>query len=131
MKIKLTGVFLLFIAAQLSTLGQQQNNAFTPQIDSLFTHFELLKNTGDNFPVVDLRKEKLGFLVGDNHQEWENNIRRYDAVTVYNWREMDYKQQILTDSVNHLFIVVDSLTNEERLCELMDSMKVSLLLFGD
>lgn len=108
------GVILLFsfgvITSQSQNAVKDSTDMFAHVLESLNT-FKLVKQSGNNFPVQNLVEDKIGFLVPDNADEWQNSIYRYAQFPVYVANDTSYVETLAQDSISHLIIVgsVDSI----------------------
>ncbi|MCU4154434.1 serine hydrolase [Carboxylicivirga sp. A043] len=131
MKIRIIGIVTFLIIGQLHMVGQNQFSSCVEPVDSIVKHFQVIRQSGDNFPITDLESEKIGFLINDNAEEWNNYILRYNDVPIYKAHNLDIIEQVESDFIEHLIVVADSLYNRNQLLELQKVTKLSLLLFGD
>ncbi|WP_430813653.1 serine hydrolase domain-containing protein [Carboxylicivirga sp. RSCT41] len=131
MKLKLSGLICLLIVFHVLSVGQNEFKYTCVDIESVLKDFKVVKESGGNFQIDNVNNEKLAFMVSENKREWRDYILRYIEIPAYAWSEPNLKHDLTNDSIEHLIVVVDSLTNKGQLLELMDSVKVSLLMFGD
>ncbi|MBK3516790.1 serine hydrolase domain-containing protein [Carboxylicivirga marina] len=102
----------------------------TDSLNQTISQIEIIKQSGNNFPITDLESEKVGFLVPSDFREWERLVYRYINAPIYNSKDQRYPELIEKDSIEHLVIVLDSMSGFS-VDDYESEIKISLLVYTD
>ena len=102
------------------------------QFEELCRDIVLLKKQSDNFPIEDLIKDKVAFVVFSQIEEWRNYIWRYQHLPIFDGNKDNYQYLILKENVNHIII----LSSEERDFDVskldsLNDIKKSIIFLGN
>jgi len=108
MKRQITYTLCLFYLLCLNAKAQSINGdslSVKEQFQLTVDQFKVLKNSSGNFPIKDLKKDKLAVFVNGNCDEWESNVLRYKEVPVIQYS--DSIDAIKCQDATHLIIIVN------------------------
>ncbi|WP_430810502.1 MULTISPECIES: serine hydrolase [unclassified Carboxylicivirga] len=122
--------FRLLLMSSSARAAEPDSLRQCDEYSPVWQRFEFLKQSGSNFPIEDLDRERIVFGIAEKGQQWEPLVHRYADVPVLTIEQTDEQEKVLASS-DHLIAVV---TADQALPKylLSDSIRcLSLIVLGD